>query len=105
MITLHDMNQSWTPPEGFALESVHAQGAYLVVIYVRHQQGNDVVRGGSQYVTIYLQDMGREVMRTMEDFLDPVASESKPEPKPIARRFKVWNGFLIALQGIGEMFT
>lgn len=105
MITLHDMNQSWTPPEGFTCEDVKPEGAYLVITYSRRLDGDQIVRGGVRVVKIYLQDMGREVARSIQDILDPIEPPHIPKPKSVARRFKFWNGFLLALQGIQEMFT
>lgn len=102
MIALHDMNQSWTAPEGFDFVRVDPQGSYLVVMYARRQAGDHIVRGGLQIVTIYLESQGREVMRTVEEILDPVV-EKKPEPKPIPRRLRFWNGVNLALLGLEEI--
>ena len=105
MITLHDMNQSWVVPEGFEFQHIEPRGAFLVVTY--HQR---VFAAGTRtqirtnVVVVYLNDQGREVERTVASYL--VANPPPaPEPKPVAARFKFWNGFLIALQGIGEMLT
>lgn len=105
MITLYDMNQSWAAPEGFDFVSVKPDGAYLLVTYMYHQDGDQIVRGGMRIVTIYLESHGREVMRTVEEILDPIDEERKPEPPPVGARFKFWNGFLLALLGIQEMAT
>lgn len=102
MITLTDMNKSWHPPYGFEFTGVEPKGGYLVVRYERRQAGDSIVRGGLQIITIYLQDMGREVLRTTEEFLDPVIVPAA-EPKPVATRFRFWNGFLLTLQGLEEM--
>jgi len=103
MITLHDMNQSWTAPEGFNFIGVEPKGGYLVVTFARRYEGDAVVRGSTDIVTVYLESQGREVMRTVEEFLDPVVVAKPPEPKPIPARFKFWNGFLLALEGLQEM--
>ena len=102
MITLQDMNQSWMPPIGFDFCNIEPKGSYLVLTYTRRWAGTEIIRGGANTTTIYLNDQGREVSRTIQEFLDSVA-QPVPKTKPVAARFKFWNGFLIVLQGLQEM--
>lgn len=99
---LQDMNQSWTPPAGFVFQDVTASGAYLLVNYTQSFWENPLQQGWHQ-VVIYVNDMGREVMRTTDTLLAPPIREEEPEPLPVGRRFRFKNGFLICLQGIQEM--
>lgn len=96
MITLRDMNQSWAMPENFQFHGIQAEGAYLRIEFRRpFANGDDIV-------VIYLNDLGREVTRTMTTvYLPP--PPLKPSA-PAGRRFRMYNGFLLALQGIQEMF-
>jgi hypothetical protein len=97
---LTDKNQSWQPPEGYQLQSVGPEGAYLCVKYSKRQDkpGWTV----ANIVTVYLNDQGREVARTEAPIQWPIP---KPEiiPTPVARRFRIKNGFLIMMHGIQEM--
>lgn len=66
-----DKNQSWTPPKGYALKSVTAEGAYLRLDY-RH------VLHDRQIVQVFLTDMGREIGRNMYESPDlPPAAPKK----------------------------
>src|SRR6267142_7265442 len=100
-VTLHDMNQSWTPPEGYWFDSISAQGAYLVVQY--HQSlfvpGTRTVKSQNQ-VVIYLNDIGREVSRTHEQKFYPVLPEPvQKTPDPISSWVRFKNGFFMVLIG------
>jgi hypothetical protein len=103
MIKLSDMNQSWVPPEGYEFCGVAPYGSYLMVVYVQKFWDNPL-RHGQRTIAIYLQDTGREVLRTTEEILDPVRPEPTPEPLPVGRWFRFYNGFLLALQGLQEMY-
>lgn len=103
MITLYDVNQSWQAPEGFNFVGVKPKGSYLIVTFARRYECDAVVRGSLKVVKVYLETQGREVMRTVEEFLDPAVPPKLPDSKPISVRFKFWNGFLIVLQGLQEM--
>ena len=103
MITLRDMNQSWTQPEGFDFVNLEPCGGWLVATFQEHHDGDDVVRGWTVVVKVYLQEMGREVARTTETILDPVVEFQQPEKKPIPARFKFWGGWLLVLAGLEEM--
>jgi hypothetical protein len=92
---LYDKNQSWLPPTGFVFRGIVAEGAYLRVEYWRS------FANGDDIAVIYLNDMGREVTRTMTTvYLPPPALLP---PTPVGRRFRIRNGFLLALEGIQEM--
>ena len=100
---LRDMNQNWTPPDGFVFQDVTASGAYLQVRYTQSFAATPIFRQGQHQVVIYVNDMGREVMRTTDTLLAPPIREEEPEPLPVGRRFRFKNGFLIVLQGLEEM--
>jgi len=102
---LHDMNKSWQPPENFKFVSLTPSGSYLVVRFSQTLfKPETMTILGRDVADIYLNDMGREVSRvTYREYLPEPVSLS-PAPAPIARRFRIWNGFLLALQGIQEMF-
>ena len=82
-------------PKGFTFKDVRAEGSYLRVEYWRRfVDGDDIA-------VIYLNDMGREVGRVINTiYLEPAPPEP---PEPVSRRFRFYNGFLIALQGLQEM--
>ena len=92
-----DKNQTLEPPADFACYRVFAAGAFLQVEY-RRQFAN-----GEDIVVIFLNDMGREVGRTtVTEYLPPPVAD--PIPAPVGRRYKIWNGILLILQDIQEMF-
>ena len=96
-----DKNQTLVPPEGYTFRNAETDGAYMRLTYNQAVYKPDTLQViGENVVTIYLNDQGREVGRTVGS----VRYEFK-EPKVLApRRFRIWNGFLLALQGIQEMF-
>lgn len=102
-MTLKDMNQSWIGPDGYTFHNVMSQGAYLLVTYVRRQD----IPGwlNEHHIVIYINDMGREVMRTegLISWPEPVAAVAESTPALVGRWFRIKNGFLIALQGLQEM--
>lgn len=97
---LHDMNQSWTQPEGYRFVGVLAQGAFLMVLFIQDRD-TPLCRAYHQ-IAIYVNDMGREVMRT-EELSETYLPLNKPAPAPVGRWFRFKNGFYIALQGFQEM--
>jgi len=102
---LHDMNKSWQPPENFKFVSLTPSGSYLVVRFSQTLfKPETMTILGRDVADIYLNDMGREVSRvTYREYL-PEPVPSLPKPMPVARRFRIWNGFLLALHGLREMF-
>ena len=96
-----DKNQTLVPPEGYTFRNAETDGAYMRLTYNQAVYKPDTLQViGENVVTLYLNDQGREVGRTVGS----VRYEFK-EPKVLAaRRFRIWNGFLLALQGIQEMF-
>lgn len=96
-----DKNQTLVSPESYLFRSAAADGAYLRLTYyqsVYKAETTTVI--GENIIVIYLNDMGREVGRS-------VASYRWPEPiikiVPAPRKFRFRNGFLIARRGIWEM--
>jgi hypothetical protein len=59
MMALQDFNRTLVPPAGFALRRVSAVGAFLVLAYFQE------AKGGRVELEIFLNDQGREVIRTM----------------------------------------
>ncbi len=98
---LHDKNKSWAPPNGYTLKKVVGEGAYLRITYIIHEEN------GEQHVyrtlDIYVNDTGREVMRVADTVVGYTIKSTTP-PVSVSRWFRFKNGFLLALQGIQEMF-
>ena len=102
-----DKNQTLVPPEGYTFRNVETDGAYMRLTYnqavykpVKLFERPQVI--GENVVTIYLNDQGREVGRTVGF----VRYEVK-EPKvlaPMPRRFRLKNAILIVLSGLQEIF-
>lgn len=83
-----DMNQTLVQPEGLELSSVQAAGAFLLIRYSQAAIRNGSVCG-KHYTVIYLNDQGREVLRTEEevkpdDFADAylIAAKNELEAAP-----------------------
>lgn len=62
MIALADFNRTLEPPAGFELQNVTAAGAFLRLMY------SVEARGGRVEINIYLNDQGREVLRTAQSY-------------------------------------
>lgn len=90
---VEDKNLTLQPPDGFRPESVEAQGAYLRLQYVRFERSMATAHYWTR-VTIYLNDMGREVLRTTDDVVLPtlrVATPKYDEPEePKAKSIWDW---------------
>jgi hypothetical protein len=101
-MTVLDKNQTLVPPADHFLHAVGAQGAYIWLEYHTRswRTGYDTRYGA---VMIYLNDMGREVIRTQQDVDIPLPVE--PEVAPVTRWMKFKNGFFMVLIGIEEMIT
>lgn len=97
---LADKNQTLVPPEGFTFRDVTVNGAYLQVLYTQSFLANPL-QLGEHRVMIYLNDMGREVARSIDTIFAPPVKED--EPASVGRWFRLKNGFLIVLQGLQEM--
>lgn len=98
---IYDKNETLQPPAGFEVDGVEPHGAYLVLSYHRSEEEKD--HFNIQLVHVYLNDMGREVLRTVENALD-----WKAEPAvavTVSRWYRFCNGWLIALQGLQEMWS
>jgi hypothetical protein len=102
---LHDMNQSWTHPEGYTFYGVVAEGAFLRAEYrQRVFKTGTIIHLGTNVVMVYLNDQGREVARTRTWRKSPPRMVEPLPQKYVRRRFRIWNGILIMLEGIQEMF-
>lgn len=84
-MNLIDKNQTLLPPEGYEFTGLSAEGAYLRLEYRRI--GADKV----STVTIYLNDWGREVVRSVNDSVDPVVEAEKfPQPHYVLKEHLTW---------------
>jgi len=85
---LTDMNQTWKAPEGYRVHEISALGAFLVVTYRQTRFVPDTMTPmGYATIQVYVNDQGREVMRT-EDF-------RRVPPQPVyglgvAKRLSLW---------------
>jgi hypothetical protein len=105
-VKLIDKNQSWTPPEGYLLSAVSADGSYLRIEYRKRSLPDD--QPTDQIVNIFLNDTGREVARTEDTrtYYLPrgIAVEPEPKQKPVTRWARFCNGGYLILSGFEEMF-
>ena len=97
-----DKNQTLQEPEGFALEDVQAVGSYLRLAYWLDKYRSQ--EGCWEYCTVvvYLNDQGREVLRTTDWRKEPHVAQKFP-PIPVPRWIQFQNGFSLALEGLKEM--
>ena len=100
---LLDMNRSWTPPEGFKPDSVSAEGAYLRVNFSKWLTERESGALNHYSVTVYVNDMGREVMRTTQEQTFPAIAKSAIPAFAPGRWFRFQHGFYLALEGLQEM--
>ena len=95
-----DKNKTLVPPEGYTFRNAETDGAYMKLTYVQLVGKTNTGRvDGENVVTIYLNDQGREVGRTVGS----VRYQFK-EPKVLApRKFRFKNAVLIVLHGLQEI--
>ena len=97
-----DKNKTLVPPEGYTFRNAETDGAYMRLTYNQAVYKPDTLQViGENVVTLYLNDQGREVGRTVGS----VRYEFK-EPRvlaPMPRRFRFKNAILIALHGLQEI--
>jgi hypothetical protein len=103
-LSFQDMNRTLVAPEGYKFYGAVADGAFLRVEFRQPVfKPETLILIARDIVVIWLNDMGREVARTSgRVFIQQPVKISKPQP--VARRFRIKNGFLIMLHGIQEMF-
>jgi hypothetical protein len=61
---LKDVNQTLVPPAGFDLYDVRAEGSYLRLEYNQTKYDANMTAVGWTATILYLNDQGREVLRT-----------------------------------------
>ena len=100
-----DKNQTLQPPEGYTFRNAETDGAYLRLTYYQtvYKTATTTVIG-ENVITIYLNDTGREVGRTIGSVQFPPQPVYKLPPESPSRKFRIKNGFLITRQGLQEMF-
>lgn len=98
-----DKNQTLVPPAGYTFRNAETDGAFMRLTYFQsvYKTGTQTVIG-ENVVTIYVNDMGREVGRTIGSWRKPL-HDVQVVPAPVGRGFRFKNGFLLALQGLWEM--
>ena len=93
-----DMNRSWNPPENSYFVNVVADGVYLKVKYCQ------ATATGENVVVIYVNDMGREVARSITEILRPVLPvDASIVHPPITHWARFCTGFYLTLAGLQEM--
>lgn len=100
---LIDKNRTLEPPENSRFVSLTPIGSFLVALYARRiyrADSTEVI--GEDFVSVYMNDMGREVGRTQHrvDFA-PIAAPYVPPPVP--RWYRFCNAFYMTLEGLQEM--
>lgn len=95
---IFDKNQTLQPPEDYWVHSVSADGSYLRLEYRQGlcATGTTAVIGENT-VVVFLNDAGREVLRTQREEV------WLPSPEPVGRWFRFRDGCLIVLGGLQEM--
>lgn len=99
-----NINRSWEAPDGFNFDGVTAEGAYLRVVFRRVVKNKSTEREYS-VVTIFINDIGREVFRTeREEHFYLSAPELPIPPAPlVTRRARFLNAVYLVLAGLQEM--
>ena len=75
---LKNINQTLREPSGYYFDSVRTDGAFLVVAYSQKllRTGTNIPLG-TRWIHIWVNDQGREVIRTEDNFVPA------PEPMPL----------------------
>ena len=86
-MTVIDKNKWLVEPSAHDLTEVVAEGAYLRLTYLQKNEEGVPYR---HRVTIYLNDQGREVLRTNDCYSTP---QPEPETVPLTRWQKICSVF------------
>jgi len=100
---LLDKNQSWTPPEGYTVSAVVAVGSYLRVEFRKplHRAG---YRDARREVNVFLNDQGREVARTEENYGIKVPKLPNVPVVVVGSRWpRFCTGWYLILSGLEEI--
>jgi hypothetical protein len=94
---LRDINSWIHPPEDYLLVAVEADGNFIRLEYRQIIYFKDTTRvKGRSIVILYVNDFGREVLRTCDvDFYDP---EPPPEPKVPVKPLTAWERVAFAFE-------
>ena len=95
-----DMNQSWMHPDGEVV-AINGIGPCLQVVFVSELKVSTVVNG-LKTTAVYVNEMGREVMRTEECEYFPERVVAA-EPLSVSRWFRFKDAMLLTLEGLLEM--
>lgn len=96
-----NINQSWEAPEGFHFRSVEAIGAYLIVkFFIRADTDG---WHNERELTVYANDMGRQVMTTEDHrrWSEAIPPTLRP---PAGRWFRFKAALDLILLGISEVW-
>jgi hypothetical protein len=102
-LSFQDMNRTLVAPAGYKFYGAVADGAFLRVEFRQPVfKPETLIVIARNIVVIWLNDMGREVARTYgQVFIQTPVKMSNLQP--VARRFRIKNGFLLMLHGLQEM--
>jgi hypothetical protein len=91
---LKNINQTLREPLGYYFDSVRADGAFLVVAYSQKllRTGTNIPLG-TRWIHIWVNDQGREVIRTEDNFVPAAESLVTPPPPPPAPKRTWWDEF------------
>ena len=76
---LYAINGNPDVPEGYVPESVKAQGSYLQVHYVYRKPPTETAMTWL-IIDVYVNNMGREVLRTTHEQIHPIYPEDLTQP-------------------------
>ena len=91
---LKNINQTLREPSGYYFDSVRTDGAFLVVAYSQKllRTGTNIPLG-TRWIHIWVNDQGREVIRTEDNWVPapvppPVSVPAPPPPKTFWQELK-----------------
>jgi hypothetical protein len=97
-----DKNKTLVPPEGYTFRNAETDGAYMRLTYNQAVYKPDTLQViGENVVTVYLNDQGREVGRTVGSVRYQIEEPKMLAPMP--RKFRFKNAVLIILHGLREI--
>ena len=91
-MVLDDKNKSWFPPEGYLLTNISADGALTRIEYRR------LLSDAVSIVGVYVNDQGREVMRTID--VDDLYIAPTPRPPRFGLTPSFWDRILDLLEAV-----
>ena len=101
---LKNINQTLREPKNYKFDGVNADGAFLVIAYSQQLWFTGTNRPmGTKWIHIWVNDQGREVIRTEDNFVPAPEPLVIPPPPPPAPKKTWWDEFKEDVKFFGKV--